>query len=185
MNPSFFCYDFKRIKAFVLGADPTNFSDNNQRVELITVFGIGSGNPRYFNPILKNLNAIGLTIFDVYVQNIVQEYQQEESGKNKSWKNVAAWWLPKLKEEFDKIHPAGKIPVLVTAEMIFKFLSDTPIPSANEIYSCKAPLKEISKSENNKLARVILPFHRHPEYSLGNKKSDKWRIYKSILHELN
>jgi len=85
----YFCFNPKKVKAFVLGCDPTNFSDNGRPVELDYVFGIGQDH-RYFSDILSNLIHVGLHLENIYIQNLVTEYQIEETGKNKNWDTVAA-----------------------------------------------------------------------------------------------
>jgi len=61
-----FYFGKSRIKAIVLGADPTNQSDHGERTELIFAFGVGQ-DPRYFKPILDNLNVLGLHLEDIYL----------------------------------------------------------------------------------------------------------------------
>ena len=41
IDPKPFCFNKKRVKAFVLGADPTNKSNRGKRIDLDYVFGIG------------------------------------------------------------------------------------------------------------------------------------------------
>lgn len=163
----------------MLGADPTNKSNAGERNEIDTVFAIGSGDARYFDPILKNLEFIGLSLKDIYVQNLIQVYLEEETGKNPNWKNDAAMHFSKTKEEFDVIDPKGKIPVLVTAERIFEFLYNHSTPSAKVIYSGEfAVPTEIGDS---KLNRPLIPFYRHAKYSLTKKE---WEMYKNNLTKL-
>ena len=56
MKPKHFCSSPDKFKAFVLGCDPSNNSDNGKRVDLEYVFGIGQ-DVRYFRDILANLNT--------------------------------------------------------------------------------------------------------------------------------
>ena len=133
-HPKPFCYNKSKIKAFVLGADPTNFSDQGKAVQIDTVFGIGSGDHRYFDGILKNLEVIGLGLKDIYVQNLIHEPLESETAKNDDWEIHADNWLSITKAEFDKVDKSRKIPFLVTAERIMKFLVPS-VPRAREIYN--------------------------------------------------
>jgi len=78
-STSTLCFNPAKIKAFVLGCDPTNFSDIGKTVELDYVFGIGRDH-RYFSGILSNLQLLGLHLEDLYIQNLVIEYSDEETG---------------------------------------------------------------------------------------------------------
>ena len=171
-NPKPFCSNKKTFKAFVLGADPTNFSDNGKPKQLEFAFGILSDEPRYFNGILRNLNLIGLHLEDVYVQNLVQEYLTEETAKNKDWEKQAEQCLPNLIKEFDEANPGRKKPVLVTAERIMKFLikDGYKLPKAKDIYSEHADELIYVKPGENKLNRPLFTFYRHQSYSLSGRE---------------
>jgi hypothetical protein len=69
MTPKPFVFNKKQVKAFVLGADPTNFSNSGNPVELTYAFGIGQDD-RYFRDIQENQNSLGLHLEDVYIQNL-------------------------------------------------------------------------------------------------------------------
>jgi len=164
--PKPFCFNKSKIKAFVLGADPSNFSDHGKTVYLDTVFGIGSGDHRYFEGILRNLKEIGLGLEDIYVQNLVQEYLPDETSKLKDWEKYADKWVHISKSEFDDIDKSCKTPVLVTAERIMKYLfSETP--PVEEIYNGNIEIP----FNDNKLSRPLIPFYRHPKYSLNERNS--------------
>jgi len=167
-NPKPFCLNKKNITAFILGADPTNFSDNGKPKQLEYAFGILSNEPRYFSGILKNLNQIGIHLEDVYVQNMVQEYLKDETSKNKEWEKYAKQWLPILINELNQVNPNKTKPVLITAERIMKFLivDDYKLFSAKEIYSDDAKELYYIAPNNNKLKRPLIAFYRHPAYSL-------------------
>lgn len=170
-TPNCFCLNKKTFKIFVLGADPTNFTDNGKPKQLAYVFGILSDEHRYFSRILKNLNQIGLHLEDVYIQNAVPEYLKDETTKNKEWETYAEKWLPELKAEFDKVNPGRRKPVLVTAERIMKFLVNDgyKLPKAKIIYSKEAETLFVVKAKDNKLNRPLYAFYRHPSYALTNK----------------
>jgi len=121
MNPKHFCCFPKKFKAFVLGCDPSNNSDNGKQADLEYVFGIGKDD-RYFRDIVANLNLIGLHMEDIYVRNLITEYQKLETGRNKDWEKIAEEFLHKRIEEFDKADPKRTLPVLVTAQRLYNFL---------------------------------------------------------------
>jgi hypothetical protein len=160
INPKPYYSSEGQVKAFVLGADPTNPAN----IEIEFVFGINSGDRRYFASIERNLNAIGLAIDDVYVQNLVQEYLEKPTTENDNWETDAERWLPVTKKEFDEIDPSGKLPVLDTAERIMKFLYPET-PKAKDIYFGLLQIP-VTKSSNN-LGRPLIPFYRHLNYNLN------------------
>jgi hypothetical protein len=171
-NPKPYCIDRKNFKFFVLGADPTNFTNDKKPKQLEYAFGINSGDTRYFNGILNNLSLVGLQLEDLYVQNVVPEYLEEETSKNKNWEKKADEWLPILKQELDTIDPKKKKPAFVTAERIMKILvSDGyKLPKASEIYSEEVLNLIYLKPENNKLGRPLIALYRHPIYNLKGKR---------------
>lgn len=170
MNPKPFYTNKNKLKAFVLGADPTNPA----KLEFEYVFAIHSGDRRYFASIERNLDAIGLRIDDVFVQNLVQEYLKLPTAENVHWEKDAERWLPITKKEFDEIDPSGKLPVLVTAERIMKFLHPET-PKAKDIYSgsVKVPVAR----NLNKLERPLIPLYRHFNYELSRCPE-----YQKLLH---
>lgn len=173
-TPQPFCYDKKKIKTFVLGADPSNFSNKGKTNYLPTVFGIGTSDSRYFKTILDNLKQIGINLDEIYVQNLIREYLTEETSHNKDWEIIAKSKIKERKKEFDKIDPACKIPVLVTAERILKFLLNNPdtLQKPSEYYNFAKDLP--IKAFHNKLGRPLLPFYRHYRYILTNNKWNKY-----------
>ncbi len=172
--PAAYCYNRHRFKAFVLGADPTNFTNKNKTVKLRYAFGIGSGDNRYFDRILKNLEQVGLTIKDVYVQNLVQEYLEKETGKNPKWVKHAKQWVDRTWIELDDLDPGKEIPVLVTARSIMLFLHHMDhIPLAQTIYSCYWDIP--FPSETNKLNRPLIPFYRNLNYRLDKPEWEEYR----------
>ena len=168
-TPNPFCLNKKSFKAFVLGADPTNFSVHGKPKQLEYVFGILSDEPRYFSGILKNLNLIGLHLEHIYVQNLNPEYLDCETAKNKDWEIHATIWLPKLIEEFDQVNPGRSKPVLVTAERIIKFLvnEDYILPKAKDIYEESNTGLFVVKPKYNKLGRPLYAFYRHSAYEMS------------------
>jgi hypothetical protein len=174
-QPQLFCFNPAKIKAFVLGCDPTNFSDNGKPVELTYVFGIGQDH-RYFSDILSNLQLLGFHLEDLYIQNLVTEYLNEETGKNKNWEAKANKHLAARKTEFDTIDPTGQIPVFLTAERLYQFLLNDNEKKwkASELYALRTEIPVPSHA--NKLGRPLIPLYRHYQYNLL-----KWPEYLSNL----
>ncbi len=167
MNPKSFCFNKSRIKAFVLGADPTNFSKDNKRVELTYAFGIGQ-NPNYFRVILDNISLLGIHLEDVYIQNLVPEYQEQETGKNKLFIEKAKKSAKLIAGEFSKVDSTRKIPVFLTAEDIYKAVitNKENIFSAESIYNLNVNIP--IKASLNLLGRPLIPLFRHEKYGLSN-----------------
>jgi len=138
VSPQHFCFNKSQVKAFVLGADPTNFSKDKKRVELHFAFGIGQ-NPNYFRVILQNLKDIGLHLEDLYIQNLLPEYQEAETGENKYFNTKASANTTTIASEFDNIDHSKKVPVFITAEAVYKVvLKDEAKPNrAIELYNLK------------------------------------------------
>lgn len=181
--PNPFCFNKSKISAFVLGADPSNFSDNGEPVILRTVFAIGSGDNRYFRDILKNLEVIGLNLKNIYVQNLVRNYMKQETGSNKLWPKFAKYWVDTIKEEFDFLDYSLKTPVFVTAYPIYDFLlnDEEERINAESIYNCSTSV--LIAKDKNKLERPLIPLFRHYKYKLTDQKWPKYlREIKCLLN---
>jgi hypothetical protein len=175
-SPKPYFTNLKKVKAILLGADPSNNSDKGKAVQLEYVFGIGEKDKRYFAGIEKNLAEIDLKREDIYAQNLVQEYQPVETGKNKKWKETAEPWVEILKQELDAFDPGKTIPVLVTASVIFTALTDKELPEPKAIYLSQAV--GIVKPDENRLGRKLLPFYRHYRYTLGK---EAYKAYREVV----
>jgi hypothetical protein len=83
-------------------------------------------------------------------------------------KNVCETGTRDRKQEFDKIDPTVKIPVLLTSRLLYDVLlyEDQTKYSAKEIYQLKTTIP--IPAENNKLGRPMIPLFRHYHYSLSN-----------------
>lgn len=71
------------VKVILLGCDP---STGNEEQKIDYVFNIdkfksGEGDKRYFSPIHRNLDAIGLGLSDIYVQNLYKNYFKTVTSK--------------------------------------------------------------------------------------------------------
>lgn len=160
------------IKAVLLGADPTNNgikTDKGQK-QLKTVFGIDEFN-EFFRPQLSNLKQIGLTIDNLYIQNVCRNYFTDETSKNKNWNKVAQLWLRHLKEELDAFDSERKLPLLATSEVIVKALVKQPIAKPKEVYE-----KNLS-FVSDVLDRKVYAFYRHPAYALTSETNMAYRDF--------
>jgi hypothetical protein len=157
----------KNPRAFVLGCDPTAFDKNGKRLEFETVFDIDK-DQRYFAGILANLNGLGLDRDDVYIQNLVTEYLDKETSKNKKgWMQKARESIAGRKAEFDRADPGGKWPVFLTSWLLYDALlnDDLPRKSPAKLYEST----EIISPSQNKLGRPLIPLFRHYEYGYKKK----------------
>ena len=178
--PQSFCFNKRQVKAFVLGADPTNFSKDRKRVDLYFAFGIGQ-NPNYFRVILQNLNEVGLHLEDLYIQNLLPEYQEEETGKNENFKHKASENAKAIAIEFNAIDPVKKLPVFITAEDVYKAVlnKDEIGFKAEELYNLKTEIP--FPPDLNKLRRPLIPMFRHDKYRYA-----KWPEFKAqVMNSLN
>lgn len=162
--PKSYFKDLSNIKAIVLGADPSNFSSNGETNIIKTVFDLPDGNVFYFRSILDNLNLIGLNLENIYVQNIVRNYMDCETAKNRYWFEFAECWKPLLLEELDKLDPERKLPIFATAEIVLHSL-------LNDRKKQKIPARDYFEKliyhepEENFLKRKLIPcFRRHYPY---------------------
>jgi hypothetical protein len=165
-----------KIKAILLGADPTNdgIKTNRGLKKLEIVFGIGSDYENYFFGLqLINLKAIELNKDNLYIQNVCRNYFTKQTSENKNWQDIAKIWLIFLNQELASLD--ARLPVFVTAEKIMKlFVHD--VPGANDIYSMKQKAPFFSEYIN----RNIFPLYRHPKYLL----STRWSKYKEHIKQM-
>jgi len=174
--PKAYCpVDKTKIKAFVLGADPSNFIGDSQTVKVNTVFGIGE-EKQYFSSISKNLEQLGLSLDNIYVQNTVRNYCYRETRSNPYWDKFAEGWFPYLSEEFDSIDSEKKFPVFVTDERVLKFLLHDPFDLAMPAEYYKGLRFIPVLPEDNKLERNLIPLYRYPAYALSSQEFYKNRI---------
>lgn len=152
-----------KLKAILLGADPTNNGTKDKKglKEIKTVFGIGEY-AEFFRPQETNLKQINLDKENLYIQNVCRNYFKEETSKNKHWSEVAKLWMKFLKEELDTLDPEMKLPVLATSEVIMKVLVGNEIARASAIY--KNNISYFSEV----LKRKVYALYRHPTYSLSS-----------------
>lgn len=182
--PTPFYFNPNQVRVIVLGADPSNFSDKGERKILTKVFGIGDGDSRYFQGILKNLKEVGLDFESIYVDNLIQDYLDFESSDYKLWEPIARKNIPDCLARLDSIDKKRKLPVFLTTEVLYKVLINTQPISAAEIYT--QPELIPIPAEANELKRPLIPFYRHQDYSM---LIQKWNLYRlrimKILSEMN
>jgi hypothetical protein len=164
-TPKPFCANPKNIKAFVLGCDPTGFDKQGKQIEFETVFGIGRDG-RYFAGIEANLRMLNIKKEQIYVQNLITEYQEKESAKNKNWLAIAKTYIESRCAEFDQIDPSRTRPVFLTSELLYKALlcNSEKLHSPSGIYHLQTTIP--IPAEDNKLLRPLIPLYRHPAYAL-------------------
>lgn len=161
-------------RAFVLGCDPTAYytDADGKRYPLVFkhVFDLGGPDLRYFSAINNNLLELGLDYeTDIYVQNMVVDYQPDETTKNKNWNNEALKSIEQRKKEFDDVDPTGRVPVFLTAERLYKVLMNAgePLLTAKELYEQEIVMIPAVK---NKLGRPLIALYRHPRYNYKNQE---------------
>lgn len=174
LSPAPFYINQQRVKAIVLGTDPSNASNNGQRKILTKVFGIGDSDPRYFMNILDNLKEVGLHLEDIYADNLICDYLLSDTSRNKGWEKTAEYYLDSCMARLRKIDIHKKIPVLVTAERLYKFLINSGPLKPEYIYLHPEIIPILP--EDNKLSRPLIPFFRNKSYSLSH-----WTEYKTKL----
>lgn len=176
-------------KAFVLGCDPTAFyaDASGERLLLVfkTVFDINGPDRRYFSAINNNLLELDLCYeTDVYVQNLVVDYQPAETTKNKDWNNVALRSITDRKHEFDAVDVTRRIPVFLTSERLYKVLMNDgePLLTAKELYEQE---NVVIPADKNKLGRPLIALYRHPKYNYEAQENYFNRIKNVFKTSLN
>ncbi len=161
--------DIKNVKAIVLGTDPTNFQN-----KLDYVFDLHKEKSPYFEIILENLEKIGISKEQIYVQNLCKNYFIVETSKNPHWTEIAKLWAPILKKELDSNFPI-EIPVFITAgKLVFALTSEQETTR----YKFKKFYDELLfiDPDENALGRLIIPLFRHQDYRLA-----QWEKYKEHI----
>lgn len=166
------------IKAIILGADPTHIVGNCP-VRMEKVFGLEKAEDSpYWRGINKNLQQIGLTLDNVYVQNVCRNYFDRETSKNEKWEEIATnYWIPLLKEELDRRFEI-KVPILMTTQFILwaALENDRKKFKAKDLYCGHKCIP----GEDNKFKRSLYAIYRHPYYSLNKPE---FNYYKGFLGE--
>ena len=165
------------IKAILLGNDPgNNFDGETKRFEY--AFAL-TDDSRYFRIFRENIAELdGITIDNLYIQNLCKNYFNCDTSKNASWKEVAKLWMPCLKEEFDSQF-SKNVPILASSyvliEAILEYGNSQKIKlKPKDFYqNCS-----IIERQGNYFDRDIIPFFRHKGYKMVD-----WQDYKNFLNE--
>ncbi len=172
--------DVSKIKAIVLGCDPSNFSKNGETQVLETVFGIeGKGKDRrYFSGILQNLSQLGLTLTDLYVQNLCRNYFTKVTAENDCFAEAAIRWREYLCRELDELKILRNIPVFLTSQYIYKALKKEGVHEYTpaELYATRGLLP--IPAEDNYLSRPLFPLYRG---GFGAYQPNKKPVYKETV----
>ncbi|KAB2878057.1 hypothetical protein F9K33_14525 [bacterium] len=184
--PEPYCRNLKKVKAIVLGADPSYYPKYGeifksfQFVFEMEMYDKRESNP-YFDKILNNLELIGLDLDTIYVENVCRNYFTKTTYEHsKAWKEAAKVWIPHLKDELDRKFPDMNIPVLMTTEIIYESLLDEQSDKLDAVALYENPKLVPIAAENNALARPLIPLYRHPQYTL---KDAKWEVYRTMVAE--
>lgn len=157
--PVAYCEDPTNIKAIVLGCDPSNKHDQNLKY----AFGIETQTlllKQFFAGIQKNLKVIGLSLHEVYVQNLCQNYFEKETSKNPGWQEAAAVWIPYLKAELDALPISKDVPVFLTAGILYETLTIDGIEKYRPKVLYTRPELLPVKAADNYLERPLFPIYR-------------------------
>ena len=160
------------IKAIVLGADPST----KDKIRFDTVFDLSGEDKRYFAGIERNLHAIGLTLDNIYVQNLCQNYFKHTTYTNKkNWWRAASIWQVLFRQEVQKKFDEN-VAILATSEIILRRLIYPNPKTPQEYYSNPDNLPECA--ELYVPERGIFPFYRHWRY---NFERPEWEGYRTKL----
>lgn len=170
--PKEYHYDINKVKAVVLGADPSN---NNEELEY--VFGLEEKeDSKYFRMTLGNLKEVGLKLEQLYVQNLCKNYFKYETTENDKWSEIAELWVPCLRKELDSLFDKS-IPVFITAGKIRDVLCYDV--KKGKDYKSNYEKAEFIMPEENKLGRIIIPLYRHWNYKLSEFE---WKDYRDKIY---
>lgn len=160
-----------RVRAIVLGTDPSN----PRGILVEKVFGLENLDSPYFRAILHNLEQIGLSLQDVYVQNLVKNYFRVVTSANPNWGEIAALWCGMLQKELDGFFDR-RIPVLITTKDLYSVLALNPLQGKpSDLYRNQVV---VIPTENH-LGRTLVPFFRHWYYGL-----QRWDDYRERVKSL-
>ncbi len=165
------------VKAIVLGSNPMAVGDyaGSEYVFDLNHFNQNRGKSPVFDKIYNNLNAIGLDLWDVYVQNLCKNYFINLSVHDDKWVEIAKLWAKVIKQELDTLF-AEDIPVLVTAPWIL-----VPLVNEHKEADYYYDKKKFIQPNENKLGRTIIPLFRQSMYALTDPK---WKGYKETVQNI-
>lgn len=111
-----------KVKAIVIGADPSNFDSSGNTRVYSHVFDIMGKGATLFGDIKDNLRTVGLDKINIYVQNLVRNYMTLDASVKMMWPHFAELWKPLLKSDLDILDPKRELPVFVTEEYVLDAL---------------------------------------------------------------
>ena len=151
-------------------------------MKLQYAFGIGQ-DPRYFSGILENLNKLGLHLEDLYIDNLLPDYQAKETGKNKDFVKHAKLGIPDLLKRIAKVNDSKNLPVFLTSFEVYKTVlkESEKIWTAKELYNLETEVPV--PAVKNLLGRPLIPLFRHSDYKL-NKFPIYLRNIRNYLMEI-
>jgi hypothetical protein len=174
-----------KIKAIVLGADPTNPAANKIEYVFDLNTNVSKRNRQYSWIIEYNLKSIGLTWDQVYVQNLCRNYFLKETSKQKrNWLLASGEWVKELRHELDVVREIPpNIPVLATTYFIIMALIKSPgIYQDPATYYRNGFIKYVPiPPDHCELNRPLIPLYRSTKYYLSNEKRKAYREYISML----
>ena len=163
------------IKAIVLGADPST----KEQIRFDTVFGLLGEDKRYFAGINRNLDAVGLTLDNVYVQNLCQNYFTKTTYEQKAnWWRASGVWYTFLRNELEELFD-DTVPILATSEIILKRFVHFDQEPPNYYYNNPDILPLDAGLYTSK--RMVLPFYRHWRYNLNK---EEWTLYRNKIKSI-
>lgn len=184
--PEPYCRNLANVKAIVLGADPSYYERPPMAWSLLKyVFGLedydeGRKSP-YFEPIHENLKAIGLSLDNIFVQNVCRNYFIKTTYDHKKvWKEATKVWIPYLKAELDHKFPDLNTPVLLTTEIIYEVLLNEGMDKHKAISFYDNPKLVPITAHSNALDRPLIPLYRHFQYTLVG---ENWKDYSKMVRE--
>lgn len=162
------------VKVVLLGSNPMAVGESAgaEYVFDLKDFNKQRGHNPIFGNIYKNLNAVGLDLWDIYAQNLCKNYFINLSVHDDIWVEIATHWAEVIKMELDTLFDK-KIPVLITAPWILKPLVEN-LKEPHFYYE----KKKFIYAEENKLGRELIPFFRQEDFSLLDPK---WKDYKEAV----
>lgn len=174
-----------RIKAIVLGCDPSNFSQDGRNPKILeTVFGLeGMGKDgRYFAATKQNLKELDIEMEDIYVQNLCRNYFSAETEQNPIWYQAAEYWIPLLVRELEDLRIPLNIPVFLTSRHLYKALIREGVPCHEPKVLYANPHLVPIPASDSRLSRTLIPLYRGgiDEYKLSKKTDYRDHVKKVI-----
>lgn len=204
-----YCKDYSKVKAIVLGSDPSipKINELSEEKYLSSAFALDSKddaiikeayNGRRMNlwdsTIGCNVLELGLTLDDLYVQNLIKFSLKHETGwywktkmgdkkhekRKQIWVQIAKSQVNSLKSELDLLF-SKNIPVLLTTGYLLEPLVNDPellLYTPDHYYQEKLFIS----SYKNQLDRTLILMSRHNTYRL-RKHPEYCRVIKKRLED--